>query len=91
MMLTHVSGVAGSLSDELLERYRTGQWIGPLPEPEQSPVGGVDGGDAEEGADSNSEGAGLQPMADDPEDATGASGDVTPGDRNGLQSDGQQD
>jgi hypothetical protein len=88
MMLTHVSGVAGSLSDELLERYRTGQWIGPLPEPDldEGPGDAVDGGDLEDGAEGSSEDDGSQPAADDSEDRSGATGGS-----NDLQSDGQQD
>jgi len=41
-MLANVSGVANSLADEMLQRYQTGLWYGPLPEPEQP----EDAGDA---------------------------------------------
>lgn len=73
-MLANVAGVANSLSDELLERYRTGLWFGPLPEPEPEPE---DADSSETGDDA--EGEGVRPTADDAERGEPAEGPATEG------------
>ncbi len=92
-MLANVAGVANSLSDELLERYHTGLWFGPLPEPEpeEGSEDTADGGESEDAAEVSSEAAGSRPTADHPDsgeptEGWGESNSVTPGRRDGLRS-----
>lgn len=77
-MLAKVAGVSNSLATELLERYRTGLWFGPLPEPEP-----------EQGSEGTADG--LRPTTDDPDsgeptEGLGVSNSVTPDRRDGLKS-----
>lgn len=80
-MLANVAGVSNSLATELLERYQTGLWFGPLPEPE--PEEGTDDTDSSATGEGD-EGDSERPTANDPEsgepaEGPSAGGSLTPG------------